>query len=501
MVTKQAGQFPSVGMTLRSYQYDSKDRHNRSAQPKAVKTSRWRRFRRVVTLKRIVLVLLVLILSVGGWLGYKFVYNEHKLFGGNIFSVLHATKLKGEDQGRVNILLAGNSADDPGHDGANLTDSIMIMSIDTRDNKAFLLSIPRDLYTQIGNDGAYGKINEAYPDGQSDNFSQSGFPNGGMGQLEQVINQDMGITIDYYALIDYTALRDAVNAVGGIDVTINSTDPRGLYDPSIDYATHGVLVKLTNGVHHLDGEQALDLARARGDAYGSYGFAGSDFERTQHQRDMLVALKTKIATAGVLSNPAKLSNLLDAIGNNVHTDFSGSEVHRLYDIMQNISSSNIKSLSLNQANGKNLLANYTTSDGEDALIPAAGINNYSAIETFINQQMSSNPVVQEGANIVVLNGTNTSGLAASTKAKLTNQHMIVSQIADAGTTGQTKTAIIDISNGKYPATKAALIKQFGSNVTTQNPYAGVYNANFIIVVGTDQIPGTATSATTQSSGN
>ncbi len=493
---QQAGQFPSVGMTLRSYQYDSGDYHKRPGRGAVVvNRSRWKRFWHKITWKRTILTIVVILLLIGGWVGGKFVYNAHKLFGGNIFSVLTTTKLRGEDTGRVNILLAGNSADDPGHDGANLTDSIMIISIDTQHNKAFLLSVPRDLWVHIPGAG-YQKINDAYVQGQADNFSQPGYFPGGMGQLQQIVSQDFGISLNYYALVDYSALRDAVNAVGGIQVNIQSTDPRGLYDPSIDYATHGPLVRLTNGEHVLNGEQALDLARARGDAYGSYGFAGSDFERTQNQREMLVALKNKAVTAGVLANPAKLSSLFDAIGSNVKTDFKLSEVHRLYDLTKNISGSNIQSLSLNQANGKDLLASYSAPDGESALIPAAGINNFSAIQAFVRQQTSSNPVVQEGATVVVLNGTNTTGLAQKVKTELTAKQISVSSVGDAPTTSQTTTAIIDDSGGKKPATSAALVKIFGNHLTTQNVYGLNYNADFIIILGTDQTTPPASSTTT-----
>lgn len=493
---KQASQFPGVGMTLRSYKYDSKDTNNRLGQSVAVKIPRWRRWLHKVTLKRVVIVFVVLLIIIGGWLGGKFAYNAHKLFGGNLLSVLKTTKLKGEDSGRVNILLAGNSADDPGHNGANLTDSIMILSIDTKHNKAFMLSIPRDLYVQVSDD-EHEKINDAYVVGQNNDFSADGYPDGGMGKLEQVISDDMGIKINYYALIDYQALKQAVDAVGGIDLNIQSSDPRGLYDPSIDYATHGPLVKLTNGMHHLNGEQALDLARARGDSYYSYGFAASDFDRTEHQRQMLVALKSKAVSAGVLSNPAKLSSLSDAIGNNVKTDFKLSEVHRLYDIVKNISSGNIQSLSLNSASGKNLLSSYTTSSGQSALIPAAGLDDYSDIQAYINKEMSSDPIVQEGANIVVLNGTNTSGLAAKVKSKLTAKHLTVSKVDDAGITSQTTTAIIAVNAGKMPATSAALVKIFGSHLTTQNPYAGMYSgADFIIVAGTDQVTTTSAGSST-----
>ena len=499
VVRKQAQHFPDVGVTLTSYNHQSAatgDSVFRSEAP-TKKPGRLKRIWKGITLKRTALACALLLLIVGGWLGYKFVYNAHRVFGGNVLGILHTTKLKGEDTGRVNILLAGNSADDAGHDGAELTDSIMIMSIDTKNNTAYLLSVPRDLWVNVGDSG-YQKINQAYVTGEDQNFSESGYPDGGMGQLEQVIHDNLGIDINYYALIDYTALKDAVNDVGGIDVTIKSSDPRGLYDPSIDYATHGPLVKLTNGTHHLNGEQALDLARARGDAYGSYGFAGSDFERTQNQRMMLVALKSKVVSAGVISNPAKLSSLSDAIGTNVKTDFKINEVRRLYDLTKNISGNNIQSLSLNSANGKNLLASYTSPSGQSALIPAAGIDDYSDIQAYIAQQSSTNPVVREGATVVVLNATNTSGTASKQRTALEAKHINVGAIGDATTT-QATTTIIDLSDGKMSATRQLLQQIYGNHFTTTNPYANIYNADFIILVGSDQVKTTSTTSSTTTS--
>jgi LCP family protein required for cell wall assembly len=484
--------FPDVGMTLSSYSGQTAATGVRQPLPglppdTGVKPAGKRR---LITLKRAVLVLLIIVLGIGGWLGFKFAYNAHKLFGGSIFSILSTTKLKGEDSGRVNILLAGNSADDPGHQGAQLTDSIMIMSIDTKNNTAFLLSVPRDLWVDIPGAG-YEKINDAYVVGQQNNFNQPGYFPGGMGQLQQIVQQDFGITLDYYALVDYTALRDSVNAVGGIDVNIQSDDLRGLYDPSIDYTTHEPLVDLTNGEHHLDGQQALDLARARGDTYGSYGFPQSDFDRTQNQRMMLVALKSKAVSAGVLANPAKLSSLSDAIGNNVTTDFSLSEVHRLYDLVKPIPSKSIQSLSLNDANGKNLLANYD-GDGESALIPAAGVTDFNDIRAFVQQQISSNPVVREDAEVVVLNATDTNGLAGRERTTLTNDGINVAAIGDAET-NQATTTIIDASNGSKPATRQFLVKTFGNSVTTVNPYANIYNGDFIVVLGANLTNTTTTS--------
>ncbi len=369
-----------------SYDYTSKDPRPRPTRAAKSGRPRWKK-----VLKRTAITLAVLVLLTFGWLGYKFMRD----FGWqNFLSLFNHTRLKGEDVGRVNILLAGYSADDPGHSGGQLTDSIMLVSIDTKHDKAFMISIPRDLYVNIPNNG-YAKINEAYEDGQAEHFTGSGYPAGGMGLLEETVSQKFGIPINYYALIDYTAFRDAVNAVGGITVNIASEDPRGLYDPSIDWTTHGPLVNLTNGSHALNGEQALDLARARGDAYGSYGFAQADFDRTQHQRQMLVALVAKATTAGVLANPFKVGNLFDAYSKNVKTDFHLNEARRLNTIMKKIPIASIRSASLNSATyngqtGVDLLQSYATPYGQSALVPAAGIDNYAQIHGYVGQLEAQN---------------------------------------------------------------------------------------------------------------
>ncbi|MEO8785418.1 MAG: LCP family protein, partial [Candidatus Saccharimonadales bacterium] len=269
-----------------------------------------------------------------------------------------------------------DSADDPGHAGADLTDSIMLVSLDVKDKTAFMLSIPRDLYVNIPNDG-YSKINAAYQVGNQLKFSQAGYPDGGMGMLESTVSSKLNIPIDYYALINYSAFRDAVNAVGGVNVTINSQDSRGLYDTF----TH---LDLPNGPVSLNGQQALDLARSRGDGPGAYGLY-SDFDRTTHQRQLLVALKDKSTSAGVFTNPAKVSSLFDAVGNNVKTDLTLGNIRRLYSLGNSIDGNQIKSVGLNDVNGKNLLMSYQGYGGQSALAPAAGLNNYADIQAFVAQ--------------------------------------------------------------------------------------------------------------------
>jgi LCP family protein required for cell wall assembly len=428
-----------------------------------------------------------LLLISAGWLGWKLYQNSSEALGnGNIIGFLHSTPLKGEDRGRVNIMIAGVSSDDPGHQGANLTDSIMLVSLDTRHHKATLLSIPRDLWVQIPGYG-HAKINTANVFGNRNHFSQSGYPSGGMGLLEETIHQELKIPVDYYAKINYSAFRDTVNAVGGIKVKIHSSDPRGLFDPNINKHDGGPL-RLSNGVHKLDGQTALNLARARGDPCGcgrvAYGFAHSDFTRTQHQRQMLVAVKQKIASPSVIANPLKLGKLFDALGDNVKTDFHPSELRRLYDLTKQIGNKAITSANLNKLNGKNLLKGYTSPDGESALIPQAGYDNFQQIDLQLNRLLSNNPVVKEAAKVVVLNGGHITGLASHESNVLTGKGLSVQGVGNARHQ-YAHTKIINQSNGKKPATLKALKKRYGTTVTTQSD-PSYPHANFVIILGQDR---------------
>lgn len=438
--------------------------------------------------KRGALVILALFVLSAGWLGWKVYQNAAKVFGNNnplhVLSAFKPVPLKGQENGRVNILLAGNSADAEAHGGASLIDSIMLVSVNTRENTAFMLSIPRDLWVDVAGNG-YAKINTS---GAQEGFSESGYPKGGIGALQKTLSDTLGIDINYYSLVNYTAFKDAVNSVGGIDVTIQSADKRGLYDPSFR-AHEGGPLKLPNGENHLNGQTALNLARARGDPYngvaGAYGFPQSDFDRTNHQRLMMLALKDKVISAGVLSNPTKVGKLMDSVGNNVKTDFQLNELASLYHIMKNVKTENIQSLSLNNADGKNLLVNYTAPGGQSALSPAMGPEDFSAIKAYINKVMNASKASKEGAKIVVLNGGETVGLAREEGDFLGKKGLNVTQVGDAPSPANT-TKIIDNSGGKMPETKKVLQKAYTNTTATDAALAQQYGADFIVILGSNQ---------------
>lgn len=438
--------------------------------------------------KRIAAVAGVLVLLFGAWFGFK-IYRDLARLTGNknplsLLGVFTPVPLQNQD-GRVNILVAANSADDPGHDGANLTDSIMILSVNTKNNTALMLSIPRDLWVDIPGHG-HAKINSAYPDG-------------GMDLLQQVVQDSFGLTIDYHALVDYGAFKDLVDSVGGINITIQSDDPRGIYDPSLDWTSRHccALAKYPNGSVTLNGHQALNLARARGDAYGSYGYDQSDFTRTMYQRKMLLAVKDKASQSSVIANPFKVAGLVDAVGNNIKTDLQVNEIETLYTYMKKIDDNKIDSYNINTLNGKNstMLANYTTPDGQSALIPQAGIDNFDDIQRKIQKLFTADPVSKESAVAVVLNGTDTAGLALRQENVLLQKGLTVS-IGDAPA-NQPTTTIIDNSNGEMPNTLAYLKSQYKATVATNAHLTAVYpGADFIVILGQSAAPATTTSAAT-----
>ncbi|HSX05247.1 MAG TPA: LCP family protein [Candidatus Saccharimonadales bacterium] len=442
----------------------------------------WRRI-----FKRSAAVLGVLVILCGAWYGFRFYRDIAKLTGNNnplsLLGVFKPVALQNQS-GRVNILVAGNSADDIGHNGGNLTDSIMVLSLNTKNNTALMLSIPRDLWVDIPSVG-YGKINSAYP-------------NGGMDLLQQVVQDNLGLTIDYHVLVNYQAFKDLVNAVGGITINIQSDDPRGIYDPNIDYTTRNccALAKYPNGPAKLNGQQALNLARARGDPnpFGyPYGFTDGDFDRTEHQRQMLVSIKDKASTAAVIANPFKVASLVDAVGKNVKSNLQVNEIETMYTYMKKVDDTKIDSYNINTLKGKNttMLANYTSPDGQSALIPAAGLDDFSDIQAQIQRVLTAGPLEKENAVAVVLNGTETVGLAQQQANTLTAKGMNVT-VGDASAT-QATTTLIDNSNGQMPNTLAYFKKQYKATVTTDVTLTRTYpNADFILILGQSAVPKTTT---------
>jgi len=318
-----------------------------------------------------ILIGLLVVAAVMGGLYFYNIYNKANNVvsaitnGGTVVELLTSESLSGEDTGYSNILIAGNSSDDADHGGAALTDSIMVASINISTNQVTLVSIPRDFWVYIDNYGSM-KINAVYEIG-------------GIELLQSTVEQILGITINHYALINYTALKEVTDAVGGIDIEITSSDSRGIFDPNMN-------LTLTNGIQHLDGETTLKLARSRNvptyDGRIAYGLPNGDFDRAMYQRKIATALVAKIATVETLTNQTKLIALLSSLENNISSNFSAGQLRRLYDLSKTVVVTN--SIGINGEEGDYLLSDYVSDDGQATLVPTVGSYDYSTIQAYVS---------------------------------------------------------------------------------------------------------------------
>lgn len=431
--------------------------------------------------KWIVIVIILAILGVVGYLAVKAFLAGGKVFNGNPLDIITTkTRLAEDDNGRTNILIFGTSGytmDENAWDGAMLTDSIMVVSLDQDNNDAYMMSLPRDLYVRnncpaLGKTS--GKLNEVFYCAYTTDKDEVA----GAEALMTKSGEILGLGIQYYIHADWTALVQAIDAVGGVDVTIESDDPRGIYDS-------GTGIKYANGeVAHLDGEKALALARARNHNYGDYGLSGGNYDREKNQQKILAAFQQKAMSAGTLLNPVAVNNLIDSLGNNLITSFETGHVQTLIDIASNLQADHIKQLPFvgRDDGGPNLIATYAPNGTYLGEAPVAGVYDYSEIQAYVAQNLSSDPVVMEGATIDVLNGSDQAGLAAKKAEELEDDNYTIGSI-DNAPASTTESVTIYQLNGDMTNTATALKDKYGVELI-QGELAGYYtNADFVIVFG------------------
>lgn len=329
----------------------------------------------------ILLLCLIGIIVFVTWSLQNVSYATEKIFNEpNPLRMFPRKPLQTDAAGRTNILVIGSAADRENHGGADLTDTMLLVSLDRQDN-SYMLSIPRDLYTTIPDYGT-AKMNEAFPFGERSGFSRSGYSSGGPGILEYLISTNFGVDVHYHVIVDFSAVEEIVDVLGGITVTIDSPDERGLYDPNFQPQEGGPLM-LENGEQTIDGQTALRLTRARGSA-GGYGFPQSDFNRTQNQQQVVIGIIEALDLKRVI-DPRSNKVLFDVLAETITTNLQLNESIPMGQLLLAVDVESIDSHTLRDLNGQNYLSSYTTPGGLSALIPTTGIDNYSEIQAAIQQ--------------------------------------------------------------------------------------------------------------------
>jgi polyisoprenyl-teichoic acid--peptidoglycan teichoic acid transferase len=342
--------------------------------------------RRKSPLRKLIILIITVFALIVIWTAVSVSYATNKLFDSSVLGYIPTQSLDADSNDRTNILLIGYSIDrKDGGGGGDLTDTILILSLDKQSNDAFMLSVPRDLYVNMGGFG-YGRINEAYQIGERNSFQQDGYSEGGVGLVEKTVEEVTGLESHYHAIVNYNSVLEIVDALGGITVNIESPDPRGLYDPNFQPEEGGPL-QLENGEQRIDGETALKLVRARGSA-GGYGFPLSDFNRTENQQKVVIGIKNELSWTSIL-NPRQNQLMINAVANNVETNTPIANAIPLARSIMRVNTEEIRSYTLRDIDGVNLLQGITTSGGASVLIPATGVENFTQIQQAI-QEISTN---------------------------------------------------------------------------------------------------------------
>lgn len=249
---------------------------------------------------------------------------------------------------RVTILLMGIDARHTLKEGASRTDVLTLVTLDPISHTAALLSIPRDLYVPLpGLDQQ--RINTAYYWGEVNHL-----PGGGPALIEKTIQQDLGVAVQRYAVIDFEGFKKIVDAVGGVEIDV----PHKIVDtqyPTPDYGTETLTIPA--GRIHMDGELALKYVRTR--------HADSDLGRNTRQQQVLLAIRDKALSLGSLD---RLPDVLNAVGDSLQTDLTLPEMLSLAKQWGQISRENIQTYRIDET----MIKPYVTPQGGQVLLPDWG---------------------------------------------------------------------------------------------------------------------------------
>jgi LCP family protein required for cell wall assembly len=285
-------------------------------------------------------------------------------------------------------LLGLRGPDDP--NGGLLTDTMMVLSIKQSTGQVAMISIPRDLYMKMpteqqdkSSQAIKEKINFAYAMGEE---KKQG---GGLAYAKVAVQTVTGLYIDHVVSVDFSAFKEVVDILGGVDIHLDKpfiedqqwvdsgdAGPSSAFFIKTETATtsEGVVQKqkwvfeIPAGTSHLDGNTALYYARAR--------YSSNDFNRVGRQQQILLAMKDKAFSLGIMLNPVKIFELMDSLGKNVKTDMGLGDINGLINLSKNLNFKGIKSRVFDTS-PEGLLYSTTSDKGAYILLPQG--DNYDKI--------------------------------------------------------------------------------------------------------------------------
>lgn len=410
--------------------------------------------------------------------------------------------LEGEEEDRVNFLLLGIGGE--GHDGPQLTDTIIFTSFRPSDGAVAMMSLPRDMSVPIPNYG-YRKVNHANAYGEMDN------PGSGSELASQVIGEVLDEDINYYLRVDFAGFEEFIDAIGGVDVYIENgftdsnypiegkeydecgygevekvdeidevdeveeveeepselteilaiDEEEGILEEALDeenlpevvpdYSCRFESITFYEGWTHMDGRTALKFARSR---HGNND-EGSDFARSERQQKIILAVKDKVLSASTFLNPSRISKMMDTLEENIATNLDVWEIVRLAGEFKNLSAAQIVHHVIDASEASPLYA--TVLGGAYVLLPKNDdwrpiqhiAENIFTPDSELNTQFAEAPEQKPlFVKVEIQNGTNITGLAFTTSQLLDGQGFDVVKVGNAASRDYEHTVIYDLTNGQ-----------------------------------------------------
>jgi len=373
-------------------------------------------------------------------------------------------QLKGEDIGRINIVLLGMGGKN--HEGGLLTDTIILSSLDTVDKKVAMMSIPRDLSIPVENVG-YRKINaiNAYAE-----MNKKG--SGGMA-VSQTVSDLVSMPIDYYLRIDFSGFENIVNRLGNLSVYVENTFDDYRYpvrgrEEAEDYESRFEHLHFDKGWQKMDGALALKYARSR----HAYGIEGSDFARARRQQNIIMATKEKLLSTNILLNPKAVLGIINEVKDNFDTNLKIWEIIKLWRMFKDVSKDEISNRVLDNS-PSGLLVDKISEQGAYILTPRSG--DFSEIQYLANNifidapKEQTNFIKKEGATLEVRNGTWINGLASQASLDLEKYGFKIIRVGNSSKQNFQKTVIYDLTYGQKDKSLSTLRKILNANISLGLP--------------------------------
>ncbi|NCN59357.1 LCP family protein [Candidatus Microgenomates bacterium] len=269
-------------------------------------------------------------------------------------------------EGRINFLILGIRGFET--NDADLTDTIIFISLDQKNKKAVLLSVPRDLWIEE----IQAKINTAYH-------------YGGFDLAKKTIAEVLGQEIDYMVVVNFESFGEIVNVLDGVMINVQRSfddfrypiagKENDLCDGDKEYKCRYEHLHFDAGSQKMDGKTALKYIRSR----NAEGEEGTDFARTARQQQLVLALKQKILTRNVYFNPSKVSRLFKVFQEYLVVDINRFEYGNLALLLARIDWNQMKVAALNG----NLLTNPKNHYSKQwVLVPESG--NWQGVHEFVS---------------------------------------------------------------------------------------------------------------------